>query len=616
MQRMFVFLLLAILFPLQIFAGVGDSDNRYYVTDEMWAQEPYKKFVCFEVMAKDGKELVPSGRCTAQYVSPNLILSAGHCTDKDSDGYRVRNYKHEEFLVELIETPYDGQIGTLGDWAVWLVTDPKYYSDSYFNLKTPTKTMDVLNAGWGWARILDDDDLLTIRNIFKDIEEEHGEKITINSVSIELSKRMMKMGLEAIYDLKDRFKASECKIVFEDCNYYYEQSQNTAKEKKAKRALDKLKNICNNQSRIYSTSRTTQNYPYILATTCDSWGGNSGGGYFSSDGKTLYGTCSFGTDSFEDSRNDDYITSSKQFEKRIKELTKTFDSKNPVETNIAKIPTNIFGEEDSTNASETDENIAEQKMFRRMDNRIQRLTLETNDLDTKLTDVLPNLQNMTDEQLLKFLDKLVERDVKKERLEKLQKAYEEAKAREGSWENRLLTAATTAATGFGGMELAQGLAEQKADEAAAADMAAYIDTMRCTYGDGTSVRAGLTPVELPGGNNNEMMKLRNEYFALAESVKNRKESLGMAPGIESEVILDKAEMGLYDDENTGITGGKYSSLYRADMLNSGPDKTLIKSAQETSQNRVDYGGQAAGVGAIVGTVGNIAINSDLFKKDK
>ena len=171
MQRMFVFLLLAILFPLQIFAGVGDSDNRYYVTDEMWSQEPYKKFVYFEVLAKDGKELVPSGHCTAQYVSPNLILSAGHCTDKDSDGYRVRNYKHEEFLVELIETPYDGQIGTLGDWAVWLVTDPKYYSDSYFNLKIPTKTMDVLNAGWGWDRILDDDDLLTIRNIFKDIEE-------------------------------------------------------------------------------------------------------------------------------------------------------------------------------------------------------------------------------------------------------------------------------------------------------------------------------------------------------------------------------------------------------------------------------------------------------------
>jgi len=200
-----------------------------------------------------------------------------------------------------------------------------------------------------------------------------------------------------------------------------------------------------------------------------------------------------------------------------------------------------------------------------------------------------------------------------------QNDYDEAKAREGSWENRLLTAATTAATGFGGMELAQGLAEQSADEAAAADMAVYIDTMRCTYGGGTSVRAGLTPVELPGGNNNEMMNLRIEYDALAESVKNRKESLGMAPGIESEVILGKAEMGLYDDENTGITGGKYSSLYRADMLNSGPDKNLIKSAQETSQNRVDYGGQAAGVGAIVGIVGNIAINGklgDLFKNDK
>ena len=46
--------------------------------------------------------------------------------------------------------------------------------------------------------------------------------------------------------------------------------------------------------------------------------------------------------------------------------------------------------------------------------------------------------------------------------ELLQKAYDDAKAREQSKENRMLTAAAVAAAGIGGMELAQGLAEQKA----------------------------------------------------------------------------------------------------------------------------------------------------------
>lgn len=623
MQRMFVFLLLAILFPLQIFAGIGDTDNRYYVTDEMWAQEPYKKFVYFEVMAKDGKELVPSGHCSAQYISPNLILSAGHCTDKDAEGYRVKNYKQEEFLVELIETPYDGKIGTLGDWAVWLVTDPKYYSDSYFNLKTPTKTIDILNAGWGWVRIIDDEELKKIREIFEKVQEVYDTK-SISDTSYYLDIYLRRRGIEGIDEYPSKFKASECKIVFEDCSdmnsHLYDglaeiQNASQKQQKKwmdgVKKKEEKIKNICNNQTRL----KHRDTFPNILATTCDSWGGNSGGGYVSSDGKVLYGICSFGVDGFTDSGNTDFITSTLQFEKRIKELIKTFSSKNPVEDNIAKIPQNIFGEESNETDTETDE-IAQQKMFRRMDSRIQRLTTETNDLDKDLISALPNVKNMTDEELLKFLDKMSEHKIKSQRLEELQKAYEEAKANEQSLANRTLTALTVAATGLGGMELARGLAEQKADKEAEADMTAYIETMRCTYGDGKQVKAGPEEIELPGGNNAELMKLRSEYFALASDLKERKEALGMKPGIESEVIMDKSEMGLYDDENIGITDGAYASLYRAKALNSETDQAKINEDKEASKKRVIGGAVAAGVGVVGGVVGNSLINGKLGEKIK
>ena len=178
MLRMFGFLLFVIFFPVQILAGVGDVDNRYYVTDEMWAQEPYKKFVHLELgeisygySETEGdfvEEFMKSGSCTAQYISRNLILSAGHCTDSNIDIlYRATNYKHETFLVQLLENHYKHTHAT-GDWAVWLVTDPKYYNDSYFDILAPTQNISVINAGWGWVKILSNDTLDKIRQILSE----------------------------------------------------------------------------------------------------------------------------------------------------------------------------------------------------------------------------------------------------------------------------------------------------------------------------------------------------------------------------------------------------------------------------------------------------------------
>lgn len=182
--------------------------------------------------------------------------------------------------------------------------------------------------------------------------------------------------------------------------------------------------------------------------------------------------------------------------------------------------------------------------------------------------------------------------------------------------NRLLTSASSAATGIGGMELAQGLSEQKADKAAEQAMSAYISTMRCSYGNGKSVKAGTEEIELPGGNNANMMKYRTEYTALAADLKERKNALDMTPGIESEEILDKSQMGLYDDENVGITGGRYASLYRAQMLGSESDQAQLDEAKQTSKTRVIGGAVAAGVGVVGGIVGDELINQSLSSSTK
>jgi len=230
---------------------------------------------------------------------------------------------------------------------------------------------------------------------------------------------------------------------------------------------------------------------------------------------------------------------------------------------------------------------------------------------TKCNDKLYKLKDGKCEKIDNRSDEQRQKD-----LEEKRKAYEDAKANEQSTANKTLTALSTAATGIGGMELAQGLSEQSADKAAAADMAAYIETMRCTYGEGKQVKAGIEEIELPGANDQELMNLRGQYLALAQDLKERKDALGMKPGIESEEILDRSSTGIYDDENIGITGGNYASLYRAQVLESEADQEKIDDAKKTSKNRVIAGGVLVGVGVVGGIVGNQLINGNLGEKIK
>ena len=193
---------------------------------------------------------------------------------------------------------------------------------------------------------------------------------------------------------------------------------------------------------------------------------------------------------------------------------------------------------------------------------------------------------------------------------KLQRERDATKSREQSTANKMLTAVTMAATGIGGMQLAQGLAEQNADAEAEAAMKAYLATFTCEYGGGR-IAGGTQNVELPG--TNLLTPLIMEYKELAADLKARKEALGMAPGIESEVVLDAAMVGLHNDVNTGKTSGAYTSLSRA--LSGDADAAAAWDAQkQESAQKVKTGATVGGVGAAGGAVGNAIINGKSGKK--
>ncbi len=705
--------------PAMCLAGVGDVDNRYYVTNDMWKQSPYNKFVHLKAHVynmspeNNNLDLASIGNCTGQYVSPNLILSAGHCKKGgDYVRYRALNYKGDSVPVELIYTAYnhDNAYDDLGDWAVWRITDSKYYNNDYFNTSVPSENLDVINAGWGAIRVLTNDEIKKLKSFL----QKEGNKIKATDLYNELVAEVKRLNLKELED-SHNLKASKCTVFYNESN------------------------------------------PYILKTNCDSWAGNSGGGYVQDD--TLYGICSYGANTFYDDSNTDYMVSAKQFKAKLQELIKENWPKDQVanpewpykpnprpvvpgidvkkvqadmialyekkeqeerkkkqeewkkeqieweeedkkyklslsedtewwdnhlglndslETSVEIIddeedpflpgsdnensvredqtsqaatkesnlnPTNNQagseggGERVAANSapgivasnhnqvsdsglSDAEEYFFEYEEAERISNEIsasfeeylqsvqqakEDLTEQQEELSKKVEKGVRAVRIMDNRRFLGLLDDIVELNTISQNLKKLEDAYQQAKKRETSLANRTLTAMTMVATGIGGMQLAQGLAEQKADKDAEMAMDAYMATFRCEYGGGKSFKGGATQIELPGGNDSEMMKMRQSYLKLAADLKERKNILGLKAGIESLVVLDKVQTGLYDDEGVGVTSGAYGSLYRAKMGNEA-DQAKLDEAGQVSAGRVKGGGAALGSGVVGGTSGNLLIN--------
>ncbi len=192
------------------------------------------------------------------------------------------------------------------------------------------------------------------------------------------------------------------------------------------------------------------------------------------------------------------------------------------------------------------------------------------------------------------------------KLKESQAALDAARDAETSLANRLLTTASTAATGAGAMMAASALAEQNADADAERDMRAYIETMKCEYGGGQIVTMGNEDVTLSGGN--ELLGYYNEYREIAERLKQTKGALGLRSGIEAEILYDRAQSGLYQYASVGKTGGGETSVYRALTDTDSADALAWVEQKESTANQLKTGAIVAGAGVATGVIGNYLVN--------
>ena len=594
-----------------VYAFTGTTDERVYVN---WPENPFNKYVYMDLGA--------SGNCTAQFVGPDLILTAAHClASGDSEGvskYNFSNYKNESFEATLIKHGdfYSAQdFADRRDWALFRISDQKYHTTQWFEIEVAKDgtVLTVDNAGWGALKILSPEEIGKVRKAFEDnelrrqqeadttgayrnkcgtpelraqntfycelMEESYGcnengcaesGTYTPQTLRMFVDGMKKKIGIDGLLDDNKRLKAHRgCRIV-----------------------ADK-KCIENGTCGIYVDDRL--NMPYVLPSDCDTYGGNSGGAFLHNG--NLVAIVSYGHDQTNE-ENAVYATSALQFADVVRDALKSSPKAQETTNSVAQPPVS------------KDVSVIEQILS---DNTGKTIA----DYDSEITQIQSNIQKamdtpvnqMSDRQLLRILDDM---DTL-QRLDALRENARKMKEREQSITNRLVGAAAIGLTGIGAMNLMSGLAEQSADEDAERDMRAYLETFRCDYGAGRNIRGGETNIELPGGN--ELLPVVTEYKQLAADLKQRKDVLGLSPGIEAEFVFDSAETGLYDNVALGKNGGAYTSLSRALTDENSKDAAQWAEQKSGAQNKTKTGAIIGGAGVAVGVVGNVVEDAVYNKKN-
>ncbi len=586
-----LFVLSMMFFCGTLYAGVGDIDNRVNVK---WSD--YPQIVAFVVKYENEWR----SNCTGQYVAPNIILTARHCVvdTSENDGgksrgkkYKIMRYTHDVTDAVLVEYGDDAKCFISDyrckDWALLHIEDAAFHSKDYFNVSNQDVSgrLNIRRAGFGWMRILTDAEVRQLRKLVQDeVKDKHlvpmyedtdtvfvdasQKYYRLNDILDSIWRRVIDAGMPLLWDDEFNLKAQF------DCYLFYDNSRSQ------------------------------------LQSSCDTWGGDSGSAYWDQN-NTIWGTLNGGTDSFRDARNTDILAESGQYYNVLASLREKYSvavsklethgiisvpSPSPsqillggIKTEVAPVAPLVVPLVEKTPGNADDSVITP----------APELQQQIDVVADQVANDLQNVSGMTDGQFLHLLDKMVAINV-------LQKQYDAAVAREQSLPNKILGAAAIGLTGIGGMQLASAMAEQSADAAAEQDMQAYLNTFRCDYGDGKTFQGGMREIELPMAPG--FAQIYQEYIALAADLKQRKESLGMAPGIESEEIIDSVESGLYDHVGNDVTDGVYTSISRALMDENGADAAAwAQQTQDTSSQKKT--GTTLGItGAAGGLIGDLIIN--------
>lgn len=565
-------------------------DPRQYVD---WKTYPYNQIV-YLTHVTSGLDF----NCTAQYVAPNVILTARHCvtTSAEYDKWVQKNKK--EYIIFLangtsttdIELERYGYDNDYEDWALLRVTNPKFFSRTPLPMAPETTAGTVSSVGFAEMRILTDEEIEQYRDILNN--DCQGLSECPDGCDADC--------LANVLSLSDTDPNYNAKYKLDGTTY--------------KVHVNRLKIHHNCQISEYNGVASSSwnsgelRFPKFLST-CRTSKNDSGGAYINSD-NVVQAISSYGRGNIT-SPDEIFKDWPQPIETDLYNAFKTLAGE-LVSTETNATPTKTGASDDDDDGTQTGLSVVPVVTSGTTSDKTSDATPRASQIKRKLATTGAEITaavkrgNLTREQTFDVLFNISNYQV-------LQQQYNDALAREQSTANKLLSGLTMAATGIGGQMLASGQAEQRADENAERDMRAYLATFRCDYGQGRNIIGGETNIQLPGGN--DLVQYVSEYKQLATSLKATKTALGLAPGLESEIILDSATTGLYDNAGPGRPQGAFTSLSRALTDEASTDAKDWATQKSGANTKTKTGLTVGATGAGAGLIGNVVIN-DILKSDK
>ena len=282
-----------------VITGDATTDRRTYVSDKDWqSQFPYKHILA--IVDKNG------AFCTANMVR-GKIVTAAHCVDehglKRGDQFTVQDAYGHRITATLEESRYDVVVPD-HDWAILQpdtdLSDVSISEISKWPIKN-TGDKQIYLSGFGVLKIMNDAEIQRFQNAYVEFlkafysnEQQYIDTAASAGVRMSGDDVEATMGEAFINDLElsnlcrraDRYGVSStlCEgaqrknltgFNYAACGLEYSDIFSDS---------DRMKSSISNAT---DASASDINEGKIIVEKCQSWGGNSGGGFYLSDGSIL-----------------------------------------------------------------------------------------------------------------------------------------------------------------------------------------------------------------------------------------------------------------------------------------------------------------------------------------
>lgn len=304
-----LFAFLLSLYTANVFAGyggnIGKHDDRIISS---LADPAYRGVV--RLLSNRGETF-----CTGTFISKNLVLTNSHCAIFCKNGCSAEFYngsKYEKSNLRIVAYNENFEVLSGNDWAL-LFSDKE--SDFFVPIVSKTTNGPVISGGFGMLRIIRDDEIPSLKQIYVNTEKEFRnecktKKNFYDCINEHVENKLKSMGKQPLFGDGENFKIQNCKVLG-----------------------------------THSKSRN------MIRTNCDAAGGNSGGGLLR-DNQLVGLINSIAMSVFYDNEKFSGATglNTENFYDESKKYIKEYEQSLLVNNN------NNFGENISTNQLNTDNN--------------------------------------------------------------------------------------------------------------------------------------------------------------------------------------------------------------------------------------------------------------------